>query len=184
MLRTCTLGYAPETCPGNLYQRLREVRPGLPNWKHWVPLTIQTTSKPAIKITRTAFDSTELCYVAVANKAIKYQLGASKIVYIGTTKSGADRIAASAAAKAGEMLGIHGVTHLEFFVVTSSKKSSVKTWHKLERGLLLTFKDVFGEPPKCNKVGKGMKWTDELEYFTEARLRSVIEKYSKPGPLE
>lgn len=141
-------------------------------------LTIQTQTKPAVTITRTATKSKELVYVAVANKKIKYTGGQSRIVYIGTTKKGAERIAASAAAKANQMLGLHGVQHLEFFVVTSTTTTAVKTWHKLERGLLLAFKGKFGEPPKCNVVGKRMRWTDELTYFTRARLDGLIDHYS------
>jgi hypothetical protein len=48
-------------------------------------LTVQTTKTPAVTITRQAIDSTELVYIAVANKLIKYPQGDSKIVYIGTT---------------------------------------------------------------------------------------------------
>lgn len=141
-------------------------------------LTVQTTSKPAVTITRTATKASELVYIAVANKAIKYPSGSSKIVYIGTTKNGASRIAASAAAKANQMLGLHGVRNLELYVVTSSSMAKVKTWHKLERGLILAFKEIYGEPPKCNVVGKNMRWTDELEFFTHRRLTGVISQYS------
>ena len=141
-------------------------------------LTVQTTKKPAVTITRTATKASELVYIAVANKAIKYPKGKSRIVYIGTTKNGAERIAASAAAKANQMLGLHGVKHLELFVVTNSFMAKVKTWHKPERGLILSFKDQYGEPPKCNIVGKKMRWTDEFQYFTKARLKGVIDQYS------
>lgn len=141
-------------------------------------LTVQTTNKPAVTITRTATKVKELVYIAVANKKIRYPVGSSRIVYIGTTKNGAARIAASAAAKANQMLGLHGVQHLELFVVTSTSVSKVKTWHKLERGLILAFRERFGEPPKCNIVGKKMRWTDELQYFTRSRLDGVIERYS------
>ena len=49
----------------------------------------------------------------------------------------------------------------------------------MERGLILTFRHLFGDVPKCNAQGKSMKWTDELKYFTEKRLRSIIETYSR-----
>ena len=140
-------------------------------------LTVQTTSRPAVTITRTATKSTELVYIGVANRQVRYSAGQSKIVYIGTTKNGADRIAASAAKKAKDMLEVHGITHLEFFVVTSSRKDGIKTWHKLERGLLLAFREKFGSQPQCNIAGKRMKWSDELTYFTRERLDGVIKKY-------
>ena len=144
-------------------------------------LMVRTTKTPAVTITRQAIDTDKLVYIAVANKRIKYPKGKSKIVYIGTTKNGADRIAASAAKKAKSMLGIHGVTHLEIFVITSSTTDRVKTWLILERGLLISFRERFGAQPKCNIVGKKMKWSNETEYFRRERLDGVIEKYSKIG---
>lgn len=141
-------------------------------------LTIRTFKKPAVIINRSAVATDRLVYLAVANKALKYRYGRSRIVYIGTTKAGASRIAASAAAKARAMLALHGVRHLEFHVVACPRRQKVQTWKKLERGLLLSFRQEYGEIPTCNTQGKRMKWRDERRYFTERRLRSVIEKYS------
>jgi hypothetical protein len=117
-------------------------------------------------------------YIAVANKKLKYPHGVSRIAYIGTTKAGASRIASSAASRAPELFALHGVNELSFFVVTCAARQKVKTWHKLEVGLILTFKHMYGEPPKCNKKGKNQEWKDEREYFTRDRLESVIKKYS------
>lgn len=144
-------------------------------------LTLQKHSKPAVTITRQAVKSAGLVYVAVANKAIKYANGKSRIVYIGTTQGSAGRIAASAASKAKALLGFHGIRHLEFYVVTSSGIGGVKTWKILERGLLIAFRERFGEPPQCNKQGLHTQWTNELEYFTRNGLDGVIMKYSNLG---
>lgn len=79
-------------------------------------LTIKSPKLPAVTITREAVKSDKLVYFAVANKALSYPNGMkSRIVYIGTTKNGAHRMAASAASKALDMLGLHGIKHLEFF---------------------------------------------------------------------
>jgi hypothetical protein len=51
----------------------------------------------------------------------------------------------------------------------------VKTRHKLERALLLQFMDEYGSVPHCNTVGKNMAWTDELNYFTTARLSTILD---------
>lgn len=69
-------------------------------------LTIKTYRKPAVIINRSAVVTERLVYIAVANKSLRYRYGRSRIVYIGTTKAGASRIAASAAAKAKKMLGL------------------------------------------------------------------------------
>ena len=56
-------------------------------------LTIKTTKHPAVTINRNAIVTDRLVYIAVANKKFHYPNGDSQIVYIGTTKAGAIRIA-------------------------------------------------------------------------------------------
>jgi hypothetical protein len=141
-------------------------------------LRIKAPRTPALTINRGAIEGDRLVYLAVANKRVHYNFVSSYIVYIGTTKAGASRIAASAASKASEMLALHGVRQLEFHVVTCGGRRRVKTWKKLERGLILTFRQIFGEIPRCNRQGGSMVWTDELNYFTERRLRDIIERFS------
>lgn len=46
-------------------------------------------------------------------------------------------------------------------LLTCAPRQHVKTWHKLERALLLQFKDDYGRVPVCNTQGKNMVWRDE-----------------------
>lgn len=140
-------------------------------------LTIRTAAKPALVISRPAFTSEHLVYLAVANKSLKYIHGKSRIAYIGTTKAGAARIAASAAVRAKGLLALHGVTGLSFYVVTCTSRQGVKSWRKLEIALILAFKHLYGQVPKCNVRGKNQKWSDELEYFTRSRLEGVLKTH-------
>lgn len=141
-------------------------------------LTIRSSSDAAVTITRAAVKSEKLVYLAVANRPLKYEHGRSRIAYIGTTRHGAHRMAASAAAKAQEMLDLHGVKELCFYTVTCRSRQNVRSWAKLERALLLTFREKFGEVPECNTQGSRMRWMDELKYFTRDRLVAVIDQYS------
>jgi len=141
-------------------------------------LTIQTSKRYAIKISRSAFKADRLVYAAVANTKLKYPHGKSRIVYIGTTKAGARRIASSAAYRAPQLLELHGVSELSFFIITCTTRQAVKTWQKLEAGLIIAFKHMYGDLPKCNTKGKNQKWKDELDYFTKNRLEAVIKHYS------
>ena len=61
-------------------------------------------------------------------------------------------------------------------VVTCTPRQKVKSWHKLERALILTFKDLFGAVPKCNVQGKhdNYSWTDEADLFSVKRLGTII----------
>ena len=139
-------------------------------------LSLKYRKQPALVINRTAFKDTKLVYVARANKKLKYELGASRIAYIGTTKKGAPRIAISAVWKGADLLFEHGVKHLELTVVVSTRRQNVDTWRKLERALIIRFRETYGSPPRGNSQGRKMRWKDELTYFSQRRLDTIIKE--------
>jgi len=51
-------------------------------------------------------------------------------------------------------------------------------WIKLERALLLSFRDIFGEVPRCNIHGKGYVEGREFEYFARRRINFLIKSLS------
>ena len=141
--------------------------------------TIRTSNRLALKITRDALDTRKAVYIAKANKKIKYQWGKSFIAYIGETSIGTKRIATSAAERAPEVLKDHGIKHLDFYVIKWTGRQSVKTWEELERSLLITFREIYGETPKCNEQGKKLDALKKSEHFREPRLKKIILKYSQ-----
>lgn len=142
--------------------------------------TISQSAHISVSITRAATRKKRLVYIAQANRPYAYTYGRSAIVYIGTTEKGANRIAESAANKARELLSDHGITSLNFFVVSCTPIQRVKTWKKLERALILTFRALYGEPPIGNTQGKKYRWGDEKDYFKVASLENTIEFYKDP----
>jgi hypothetical protein len=141
-------------------------------------LPVKFGRDPALTINRTAFRNDKLVYVARANKKLLYPWGRSRIAYIGTTKKGARRIASSAVWKGEDLLYQFGIKHLELHIVTCGKVQSVETWKKLERALLIRFRERFGEVPQANKSGAKTHWHDEKKYFSEAKLDKVIDGLS------
>lgn len=137
---------------------------------------IRVHPHPCLTIHRTAFRDNKLVYIARANKKIRYPWGQSRIAYIGTTKKGARRVASSAAWKGELLLYTYGIKYLEFYIITSGKVPGVETWRKLERALLIRFKEKYGNIPEANKTGKFMRWKDELHYFSQDKLDKIIEK--------
>ncbi len=141
-------------------------------------LRIRCRSHPAITITRQALKADKLVYVARTNKPLRYRHGRSCIAYIGTTQAGAARVAQSAASRAPQLLKIYGVKSIEFYVVTCAPRAGLRAWRKLERALLLVFRERYGEKPWCNKQGTHIKWQDELKYFSRKALEEVLAKHS------
>jgi len=141
-------------------------------------LTVSLKRDWAISASLEAKAEEKLVYVLVADKKIKYNKGRSRIAYIGTTENGASRMAQSVAYRADTILSLHGVRRFDARVVTSKPRQRVKTWKKLERGLLLRFKKLFGEVPFCNSHGKNIVTTNEFELFRQERLDRIIENLS------
>lgn len=132
----------------------------------------------AIEAHRVILGNEKLVYVLVAEKKLQYRSGRSSIVYVGTTKNGRARIAQSVATRAARILSFPGVRSFEARIVTCVGRQRVKMWLKLERALLLAFRDLFGEVPRCNLHGAKIRETDEFEYFRKERLRRIVEDIS------
>ena len=137
--------------------------------------TISLKRKHAMHVTRVSIANKKLVYVLVADKKMKYEGERSRVVYIGTTKKGASRVARSVAARAESILSLHGVREFHARIVTCKPRQGVKMWRVLERAMLLMFKEMYGEVPRCNGQGQKMKERDEFKYFTRGRIRRILE---------
>ena len=141
-------------------------------------IRVKPHNNPALTISRAAYKAKELVYVAVANRALRYEHGRSCIAYFGTTKRGARRIAGSAAWKAETLLQRHGLQQLDFYVVTCGAGASAKAARKLERALIIRFRERFGSPPLGNSAGRRMRWNAEWKNFSYNKLDKIIDNYS------
>jgi hypothetical protein len=138
-------------------------------------LTVTLKRRDAMQVTPVSIGKKKLVYVIVTKKALRYPWGRSRVAYIGTTKKGMARFAQSAAAKAQDVLSLHGVREFSVRILTCGRRQSVKTWEKLERGLLIIFRQKYGALPKCNTAGKRMKARNEFRYFRRDRLEKALE---------
>lgn len=132
----------------------------------------------ALWATRVSIKNKKLVYILVADKRLKYGNSKSRIAYIGTTKNGIARIAQSVAYRSDEIFKLRGVRTFHARVVSCNPRRKVKTWKKLERALLLKFREMYGEIPKCNSQGKNMKLKNEFRYFGKTGVKNVIEELS------
>ena len=144
--------------------------------KHRARVSLKRDS--ALEVSRVSIGRDKLVYVLIADKKLGYKSGRSRVAYIGTTKKGLARVAQSAATKADDILGNRGILKLHARIVTCRPRQSVKMWLKLERALLLCFREEFGEVPQWNSHGKSMRTVDEFQYFSKARISRIIEDLS------
>jgi len=139
-------------------------------------LNLSLKREEALRATRVSIGKTRLVYVLVADKRLKYLNGRSRIAYIGTTEKGVARIAQSIAFRADDILALHGVRSFHARIITCKRRQKVSTWKKLERALLLVFREHLGQPPFCNSHGKRMKETDEFRYFSKSGVKLVLDE--------
>ena len=137
-------------------------------------LSISLRKGYALQISREAVRKKKVVYVIVVGRKLRYPYGRSSVVYIGTTKKGLARIAGSAAHRAFDVLKIHGVKEFWVRVLSCQSRRGMKAWDKLERALLLGFREKYGEVPKCNTQGVRIREKDEFQYFSRSRIRRIL----------
>jgi hypothetical protein len=137
------------------------------------------SKEPCLIINREAFHDDKLVYILVANKKYDYGDGLkSRIVYIGTTKRGADRFAVSAVERGKSILQHHGITQLKVYTVTCKGVRGAKTWRKLEDAFLYNFHEYYSCKPLLNKR-RGPKRKEKIDSsFREARIEKIIAHFS------
>lgn len=142
-------------------------------------IRISLKRKQAITVDRISIGDLRLAYVICADKKVTYGKHRSKIVYIGTTKNGISRVAQSAATQSDAVFKKRGINQFTVHLVTCTRgRQGVKSWNKLERALILQFKDMYGRQPVCNTHGKNYKWGGEEDSFSKKRLKTVIDDLS------
>lgn len=153
-------------------------------------LALSRRLRPVMFLTRECLAVDELVYVLVADRPVKYKQGRSRIVYVGTTKRGAGRFAASAAENADRIFREYrlGVQRIEVYVVSSQLLPDVATWAELETACLMVFEMDYGpgfngKGPICNDHNHGKaERKDVFRHFKEQSVRRLIHLLSDPLP--
>jgi len=141
-------------------------------------LTISAGTTTALTVARRAVRKSKVVYIICTPRPQKYKHGRSRIIYIGTTERGVRRAASSAAHKAIDFLERWGVKWLDVYLVTCPPRPGVRSWARLERDLLITFKLEYGTVPEGNTSGKNLGPYRLSGLFNYRRLCAVLDKYA------
>jgi hypothetical protein len=141
-------------------------------------LKVRCSKTSLLTLSRSHRWSDKMVYILAANKYLKYRNGRSRILYIGTTKKGYGRPAASAVNKASEVFyKLHGVKTIGVHVATCARRNNVPTWKRLESSLIDAFRKRYFELPKYNKVRP--KADESL--FGANPLQKIIVQFEPPS---
>jgi hypothetical protein len=145
-------------------------------------LKIRPSKTALLTLTRSHRWTNRMVYILAANKHQRYKdkdsktVGRSRIIYIGTTKRGAGRPAASAVNKASEVFyHLRGVRTIDVHTVTCHANNQKHAWKKLEAALIDTFRRRYFQLPKYNKVRP--KHVEGL--FNPNALQKLIEQFEQ-----
>lgn len=136
-------------------------------------MKIHLNTKVAMTVHRRILARKRLVYLLAAPKPQKYRDGKSRIVYIGTTGKGVDRIAKSVAYRAQNVLQRRGLRKLDVHIVSCSARPGMRSWQHLEDALLAAFRGLYHELPDQNRQGKRLRWGEKFDRFFK---RSAIER--------
>ncbi len=138
---------------------------------------VGNTEGPVVVVERTVVERKTPVYFHITNRLIDYSFGRNRIVYIGTTRKGQERIMTSIADRAEDAFDIWGVNRVEVHEIGCRPRQRVQTWRKLERACLLTFREIYGQVPRLNSQGRAMAEDDEFEYFNKDQVRRFIRQW-------
>jgi len=137
--------------------------------------------EPVLTVESGVTSKKEVVYLLVSNRPERYPRGRSRIVYVGRTRNGIKRIAASAANKITEALeNLRGVRRLRAFIVWTNPLAKERRHlpYVLERAILLSFRQEFGTVPRLNRQGIRIRIKDEFAYFRERAVHRIVIRYS------
>lgn len=143
-------------------------------------LRIRCSKTSLLTVQRSKRWKKRMVYILVANKAYKYQSGRkSHIIYIGTTRKGVRRPAASAVDKASEAFSeLRGVNEISVHVATCRGRRAMRTWEHLESALLAMFRSLHFELPKYNKRKGSVTREEDIHLFRHKALQKVILQFA------
>lgn len=121
---------------------------------------------------RIAIGEESFVYVFVANRPYAYKPGKdgkSRIVYMGTASRGLRRVVDSVFDRSQTIFG-WGTHSFDAYILTCRSRQHVQMWRKLERALLLAFKEKYGRTPKANADVKKMGGANAFRYFSKRRI--------------
>lgn len=146
-------------------------------------LQVSLRKAPALTVRRVALEHERLVYVICADRKLRYENGYSHIAYIGTTKKGIARVAGSAAFRAEDVLWSHGVQSFDVRLVTCRGRNGIRSWCRLERAMIISFREMYGEIPLCNVQGSGFAEDREFVTFRRSRIDQIIRDLSDDGSI-
>lgn len=118
-----------------------------------------------------------IAYIIAISKPRKYKYGRSRIIYIGTSKVGVNRLAASASHRGRDAFKeLRGVKTISVHIVTCTSRRSLKTWAKLEASLLDSFFRTYGALPHYNK----RKPAQRDGIFSQSRPLRILGQFATP----
>jgi len=141
-------------------------------------MKIHIDSKVAMTVHRRILRKNRIVYLLAGKNSFKYKGGRSHVAYVGSSKYGAWRIAASFPDRAEEIFSRWGSKEMQVFIASCEGRPGLQSWKYLERALLAEFLSFYRELPFCNKQGKKYKFDGKLyKMFSRKRIHRILMRF-------
>lgn len=131
----------------------------------------------ALTIDRSIVDYSNAVYLLVSPRRYAYPKAASRVLYIGRTRFGADRILSSLSERIWKAFRLHGVRSLEVYVVHWKGRRSLNSSRHAENAFLVAFRQLYGRVPLLNNTGEGLDEDEAFEWFSRPAVVSHLRKF-------
>ncbi len=144
-------------------------------------MRVHLNQNAVMSVHRKVLSKNRLVYILAARRPRRYAEGRSRIVYIGRTGKGVDRIARSVAFRAQRVFGKLRQRRLDVHIVSCSSRAGMRSWEYLERALLAVFRGLYHELPLENRQGKKLRWGGKLDrLFRRRAVEKVLQYFEAP----
>ncbi len=121
-------------------------------------------------------------YLLVSPRRHPYPKGRSRVLYVGRTRVGAERILSSLSERIWKAFRLHGVHSLEVFVVHWKGMKRLNSSRHAENAFLVAFRQLHGRLPILNDKGEGLDENEAFEWFSRREVERHLRQFGRRYP--
>lgn len=133
-----------------------------------------------LRLERSIVRYTNAIYVLVSPRRHWYPKGRSRVLYIGRTRMGAERVLSSVSERIWQAFPkLHGVDSLDVYIVDWRGRKALNSSRYAERAFLVSFRQLYGTVPRLNDKGKGMKSEGAFDWFNRDPIVRYLRQFGR-----
>lgn len=133
-----------------------------------------------VHVDRSIINYSNAVYLLVSPRLHAYPKGRTRILYIGRTRKGAERVLSSVSDRLWEAFPkLHGVDSLDVYIVDWKGRKALNSSRYAERAFLVAFRQLYGTVPRLNEMGKRMGTNGAFDWFNPDPIVRYLRQFGR-----